>query len=396
MRSPAARWGVLAVLSLARTAIAFQFQSAGALAPDLVAGLRIDYAGIGTLIGLYMLPGIILAVPGGMLGQRFGDKRVVLYGLTAMVAGGALAASAGSFGTAVAGRLIGGAGGVLVNVLLTKMVTDWFAGREIATALGVFVTSWPLGMGLALVLEPWLAAAWSPAVALHATDAAAALVAALTAAVYRSPDGAVPAARSARPELSRRELGLITLAGMIWSLFNVGYNLLVSFAPAMLVAGGAAATAAGLATSLATWTTSATVLLGGVLTDRLRSATLLMAACFVLLAATMLLAPVAAPVTMIAVAGIVGGIPAGAIMALPAELLRPAGRGPGMGVFFTWYYVGMAALPPLAGAARDLTGLAGAPVLVGGAVEIGALAALVALRLVQARFAPRGAGRGLG
>jgi hypothetical protein len=113
---------------------------------------------------------------------------------------------------------------------------------------------------------------------------------------------------------------------------------------------------------------------------------------FALLAAAMLLAPVAAPVTMIALVGVIGGLPAGAIMALPAELLRPTSRGPGMGVYFTWFYVGMTVLPPLAGAARDVTGLPGAPVVFAGAIEIMALAVLALLRLLQARYAPRAAG----
>ena len=45
---------------------------------------------LGLLIGLYMLPGIVIALPGGMLGQRFGAKRVVLVGLALMTIGGAL------------------------------------------------------------------------------------------------------------------------------------------------------------------------------------------------------------------------------------------------------------------------------------------------------------------
>jgi hypothetical protein len=28
-----------------------------------------DYAALGTLIGLYMLPGLVLALPGGVLGR---------------------------------------------------------------------------------------------------------------------------------------------------------------------------------------------------------------------------------------------------------------------------------------------------------------------------------------
>jgi MFS family permease len=53
--------------------------------------------------------------------------------------------------------------------------------------------------------------------------------------------------------------------------------------------------------------------------------------------------------------GIVGGLPAGAFVNLPAEFLRPQSRAPGMGVFYTVYYVGCAILPALAGWLSDIT-----------------------------------------
>jgi hypothetical protein len=50
------------------------------------------------------------------------------------------------------------------------------------------------------------------------------------------------------------------------------------------------------------------------------------------------------------------GMPAGAIMTLPVRVLRPETRAAGMGIFYTLFYVGMGALPALAGMARDRTG----------------------------------------
>lgn len=47
------------------------------------------------------------------------------------------------------GRVLSGAGAVLLNVLVTKMVTDWFQGRENVLALGILITSWPLGIAIA-------------------------------------------------------------------------------------------------------------------------------------------------------------------------------------------------------------------------------------------------------
>ena len=43
------------------------------------------------------------------------------------------------------GRVISGVGAVLFNVVLTKMVADWFAGREIVTAMALTAATWPLG-----------------------------------------------------------------------------------------------------------------------------------------------------------------------------------------------------------------------------------------------------------
>src|SRR5262245_37284583 len=59
----AKRWIILLVLFLARTAMAYQFQTVGALGPILVDALLIDFVWLGTLIGLYMLPGAALAIP---------------------------------------------------------------------------------------------------------------------------------------------------------------------------------------------------------------------------------------------------------------------------------------------------------------------------------------------
>ena len=62
-------WLILGVLFFARTAMGFQFQSVAAVSPLLVADLGIDLALLGVLIGVWMLPGVVAAIPGGMLGR---------------------------------------------------------------------------------------------------------------------------------------------------------------------------------------------------------------------------------------------------------------------------------------------------------------------------------------
>ena len=84
------RWTVLGMLFLVRTSMGFQFQSIASVSPFLIEDMAIGFTEIGTLIGLFMLPGAFIALPGGLLGRRFGDKRVCAFGLALMVLGGIL------------------------------------------------------------------------------------------------------------------------------------------------------------------------------------------------------------------------------------------------------------------------------------------------------------------
>ena len=152
------RWFILGALFLARTAMGFQFQSVVGVSPFLRAELGIGLGDLGVLVGAYMLPGIVMALPGGTLGKRFGEKRVAIGGLLLMAVGGALTAIAGDFAMATLGRVIAGAGAVVLNVLLTGMVAGWFARDRLVTAMAILVTSWPAGIGIALVIDPSVAA----------------------------------------------------------------------------------------------------------------------------------------------------------------------------------------------------------------------------------------------
>jgi MFS family permease len=216
------RWLILGVLFLARTAMGFQFQAVAALSSFVMADLNIDYARLGLMIGLYLLPGVAIAYPGGLLGQYFGDKRIAVLGMALMAAGGLVTAITHDFVIVGAGRLVSGGGAVLVNVLLTKMTTDWFIGREIGTALAVLVSSWPIGIGVALVILPWFAAHASAAAAFAGTAATAAAVLTLIAFIYRTPPAPAPAPvdRKGFACLSLAEIGLASLVGGVWMLFN--------------------------------------------------------------------------------------------------------------------------------------------------------------------------------
>ncbi len=367
----------------------FQFQSVASLSSFVITDLGIDYTQLGFLIGFYLLPGIVIAYPSGLFGRRFGDKQGAILGMTLMVIGGLLTATSHDYAVFLLGRVIGGTGAVLLNVLVMKMATDWFVGREIGTALALLVSSWPIGIGIALIVLPQLALTFSTATAFAVTAVAAALVLVLIAAIYRVPPTAAdkpPPTEGPGLGVSMQELGLVTIAGSVWALFNVSYVILVSFVPPLLIAHGISVRGAGVATSLASWTIIPTIALGGILLDRIGHATALMITSFAVLGLSIMLVPSTSSFPLIAFMGAVGGLPCGAMLVLPAEVLRPQSRGPGMGIFYTWYYVAMAVLTPAAGYVRDLTGDPATPLTFAGCLMIAAIAALLLFRLLERRY----------
>ncbi|MFT7106572.1 MAG: MFS family permease, partial [Yoonia sp.] len=187
------RWIILSVLFLARLTMAFQFQSVAALSPLLIEDFGVGLADIGFVIGLYFAPGIIFALPGGAIAARFGDKRIVGIGMALMLAGGAVIAMTESWNVFTAARLVVGTGGVILNVVLTKMLVDWFAEKELSTAMAIMVNSWPVGIALALLIMPAIAAAGDIVSVWWTIVALTGAMLALFALIYRAPEGVAEA-----------------------------------------------------------------------------------------------------------------------------------------------------------------------------------------------------------
>jgi MFS family permease len=383
------RWLILTVLTFARTAMGFQFQSVAAVSPLLAEQFHIGYAALGTLIGLYLIPGVAVALPGGVLAQRYGDKRVVCLGLAGMIFGGSLMAAADSFALLIAGRVLSGAGAVLLNVLVTKMVTDWFQGREIAFALGILITSWPLGIALALVVLPAFANTFSWSAAIYVTAAISAVGLTLVVVSYRVPEsGKLHQPGHFQFDLTRRELLLSTLAGFVWTFYNIGFIVVPAFGPAFLIASGSSAETASAIVSTASWAIIPAVPVGAWLAGRIGRPDATIVTSFVLAALGIVAAAsVGTSIVLFAIVGLTFGPPGGLIMTLPGEAVRPERRAIAMGVYYTCYYAGMGILPAVAGSARDLSGSAAAPLWFAVAMLVLASASLLQFRLVQSRLA---------
>ncbi|QIP09017.1 MFS transporter [Bradyrhizobium symbiodeficiens] len=363
------RWGILAILFVVRLTIAFQFQSVAAVAPLLQQTFGVGLADIGILIGLYFTPGVVLALPGGAIGRRLGDKSTTVAALLLMTAGSLVMAATDIWGLQMAGRLVSGAGGVLLTVQLTKMGADWFAGKEIATAMAIFVNSWPAGVAISLLVLPAIGTAYGAGAVFLTTGALSAI--GIVLIMFYQPPQAATASAAGSGRLDPLALLAVIVAGAIWGLYNVGFAMIFSFGPSLLVERGWSIAAAGSAISLVMWLSVISVPSGGFLADRTKHPFVVAIAASLVVAGLLAwLTRSDAVVAILVLVGLIGGLPAGPIMSLAARVLGPETRAIGMGVFYTLFYAAMMLGPAVAGRLAKSAGTAAV------ALDLGALTVL--------------------
>ena len=352
------RWAILGLLFFCRTSLGFQFQTMGSAAPGVTPEIGLSLTEIGTLIGLFMLPGVFLSIPSGYAARYMSDKGLLVLGLLVMGLGGATAAVAAGFGMLALGRILCGIGFVIGTIYFAKMVQDWFAGKELATAMGILVVSWPFGIAIGQVTHDWLMTQFHWRLP-FAIASAYCITAALALWLgYRAPPGAAAARGAAAPAgLPQRELWLTLLAASVWAFFNAGYLVFLSFAPKALLDSGFAAQQAIPMVSAASALMMISIPLSGFIADRTGRPDTVLYFCSAVGVVCLLALPYASFAVLACVLfGLIGMGPAGVIMALTGQAMSPARRAFGMGVFSTIYYAITAPAPALAGWLVDRSG----------------------------------------
>ncbi len=385
---------ILAIVFLARTCIGFQFIAVAAQMPQLRADLHFNYSQIGILLGVFMIAGAVLSLPSGMIANRLGDRRTIQIGLVALVAGGVILGSGETFHAALIGRIIGGFGAVFITVPAAKILTDWFVGKEMATAMSVLGVAWPVGIAVGMSLLPFINI-WSDwRVAVYVT-AAAPTLAIFLVAILPAPGGrmqgeSAPANAVARPPLwsiHPREFWTILAGGAAWPLMSTGgYVVFSSYAPVMLIDRGIPHTTAALMISILSWLLIVIIPLGGYLTDRTGKKDLMFWGGCLAAAAAIAMVPVMDPVEMWVVLSAILGFTVGMVMALPGEALSPESRATGLGLYYTIYYIGTGILPAIAGWIQDVTGSAAFVIWFSAACLAIAPFSLLAFRILQRRW----------
>ena len=204
-------WSMLALLVVGQVAMSSGAYLWGPLAPFLVAELSVSKAQFGAVQSAFYVVGALMAVPAGVLADRFDGRWLLLACLLAMAIPLALLSRASSLLAVTVLAGLCGLGNGAINQVGARGVLHWFPPQRRATAMGLRQTGNMLGAALAAAALPGLALwlGWRMAVLLVA--AGAGLAAVVSGLLYRerAPDLASPSA-STRP-------GLKAVAGQLFA-----------------------------------------------------------------------------------------------------------------------------------------------------------------------------------
>jgi MFS family permease len=148
---------VLAAGTAAQTSFSAVTIGLPVLAPALRDAYGLSLLRVGIVLDSVWIGTMLTLLPWGLLADRFGERRVLTFGLTGCAVALAGAADAGSFAALVALLALAGAAGASVNSASGRAVMQWFSAHERGLALGVRQTAIPLGGLVAAVALPALA-----------------------------------------------------------------------------------------------------------------------------------------------------------------------------------------------------------------------------------------------
>jgi MFS family permease len=217
--------------------------------PEMRAELGLSLVESGFIVTTFNVLGMLVGVLAGMLGDRFGRKRLALAGLFLMAAGGVMGAVVTSFVPLLASRFLEGVGFILFAVPAPALMSGLAATpRERSKALGLWSSYMPTGGTLALLAAPFLMAAWSWR-ALWLGIAAAAIVAAAIfwRAVPDSPPARVGSMRLVVESLAQR--GNLVMA-LLFACYVAQWTTVMVWLPTFLSEHGASTATAATATAL--------------------------------------------------------------------------------------------------------------------------------------------------
>ena len=342
---------------------AFTLQFLPPILPTIIVDFQLSHTQAGLLMSLFTLPSIFLAILAGLLSDRWGTYKIGLFSFFLVFAGTLTFVLSRSFVLAGLGRTIAGAGAVTLTIVAAKILSQWFHGREVGSAMGIYNTAMPIGSIICFSAFGKLSvqAGWRMPVFITIAVSLLGLVAFLF--LFK------PAPNLLHKEASNTQdeknifsnvlhiAGLIWMAALCWLLFNAAVISFSTFAPDFFISKGKTIGHAGFLTSLLMWGSLILSPVIGRLIDKFNSNGIFIGAGGSILAISLVFVSKTTsffpPMAVMAVA--VAFVPT-PVFSYLSKNLPPKDLGLGFGILGMVSGMGMFFGPYLSGLIRDKTG----------------------------------------
>src|SRR4051812_30289372 len=206
------RWWTLAVLCLSLLVIGLDNTILNVALPTLQRDLDATSSQLQWIVDVYMLVFAGVLLTAGSLGDRFGRKRALSFGLLVFGLGSLGSALADTPGLLIATRALMGVGGAFIMPSTLSILTATFPAHERGKAIGIWAGCSGIGIAIGPVAGGWLIehADWSWIFLVNVPV----VVLALIAGRFLVPESRDPSA----PALDVRgfALSFVALSSLVW------------------------------------------------------------------------------------------------------------------------------------------------------------------------------------
>ncbi|MEU6087742.1 DHA2 family efflux MFS transporter permease subunit [Streptomyces sp. NPDC047085] len=150
------RWWALGALVASMLTLGFDMTILNVALPTMAEQLGATTGQQQWMADTYVVVFASLMLPAGLLGDRFGRRRMLVAGLGIFLAGSVLGALAGDVNWVIAARAVMGVGAALVTPLATSVLPSLFTPDEQGKAVGLVSTGSALGLPLGPIIGGWL------------------------------------------------------------------------------------------------------------------------------------------------------------------------------------------------------------------------------------------------